>query len=296
MRIIFFNHWHYGDLHVSRSFVQAICNHVDAEFVYAHNNSSIFGGAIKEDKTLLKGLDKWEPFLKRGNDVFINTWYGAKKRAFIDKETISFSCLYSLFEFTCKNALNLNLKNIHPDPKEFYPSIDFKLYKTDGIDSFMEKYKNNKKVLICNGDVQSCQAKNFDMLPSVHALAKKHKNILWLVTNKNVKTHNNVIYTPDIIQKSGTDLNENAYISTFCDLVVGKLSGVHTFSLIKDNLFDRKMVMLSFFKCGRKVLPHADWIGNRFRNKIKYSSTILESENTDTNMVVKDINRAVKQL
>ena len=296
MRIIFFNHWHYGDLHVSRGFVSAICNHIDAEFAYAHNNEHIFGGSIKENKTLLKGLDKWEPFIKSGNDIFINTWYGAKKRAFINKETISFSCLYSLFEYTCKHALNVNLKDIHSNPREFYPSIDYKLYKTDTIDDFMEKYKDNKKVLVCNGDAQSFQAKNFDMMPAIRAVAKKHKNILWLVTNKNIKTAGNIIYTPDIIQKTGRDLNENAYISTFCDLVVGKLSGSHTFSLIKDNLFNRKMVMLSFFKCGRKVFPNSDWIGNRFRNKIKYSSTFLESDNTDTNMVTRDINRAIKQL
>jgi len=296
MRIIFFNNWHYGDLHVSRGFVDAIRNYVKAdEFLYAHNNSHVFGGSIIEDKKLLQGLDKWVPFIKKGNDLFINTWYGTSKRKYVYQETLSFSCLYSLFESTCKEALGINLSEIHSDPCKFYPQIDYSLYKIDSINSFMEKHKGVRKVLVCNGNVNSCQAVNFDMWPSIQHVAKKHPRTLWLVTNNNIKTQGNIIYTPDIIQKeNGNDLNENSYISTFCDLIVGRFSGPHTYSYTKDNLFNSNKTILSFYNSRNKVIASTDWIGNRFRNKIKYSAKIVDSVYVDTKNVANEISKQIK--
>ena len=293
--IVFFNHWHNGDLHVSRTFVKKISRHIGGA-VYAHKNDSglLNDLDVETNPSLLKNVSKEDVVKKVGGDTYVNTWYGAERFRFIKQEEISFSCLYSLFEYSC-NKLGFSISDIDQNPWGFFPSIDYTKFHIGRIDKFV-KTDTRKKVLICNNAVRSGQAVNFDMNQAIMLLAQTYRDTLWLVTNKTspVIKMGNVIYTSDVIGKSaGSDLNENSYIAGFCDLVVGRYSGPYTFSYTYNYLFKRGLRYVCFLAKGRPGISDAKWIGNRFGNT-RYKSRIISSPETTTKKVVSVVARELQ--
>jgi len=292
-RIVFFNNAHLGDLHVGRGFARKICEYANEhgiETLYLHRKPPMLE-FVKEACDPTVKVDKWDLARRIDDDLLINTWYGAGKRRFILKNGVSFSCLYDLFEYQLKVGMNLRLDRLASDPREFYPQIDYSKHHISGVDAFMKENKG-RKVMICNGDVKSAQAKNFDMSPAINALARRHRDITWIVTNPaaRVEPAENVVMAADIIKKDGCDLNENSYMSTFCDVIVGRLSGPHTYTYTKQNLFERKIKILCFLQPSKMNLL-ADWKGARFRDQIHYKAKITQSNAVETRNVIQEIER-----
>jgi hypothetical protein len=65
-----------------------------------------------------------------------------------------------------------------------------------------------------------------------------------------------VKYTGDIIKVENSDLNEISYLSTFCDIIVGRSSGPFTFSNVKENIFDGNKAFLCFGEKETDCLPY----------------------------------------
>ena len=62
------------------------------------------------------------------------------------------------------------------------------------------------------------------------------------------------------------DLNEISYLSTFCDVIIGKESGPFAFCTIKDNLMNENKTFINF--CDRN-----DWVWFPYGNcKYKWSN------------------------
>ena len=55
----------------------------------------------------------------------------------------------------------------------------------------------------------------------------------------------NTFYTRDIINYDGCDLNENSYLSTKCDIIIGRASGPHAFAGVYDNFMDENKIIYS---------------------------------------------------
>ena len=224
--------------------------------------------------------------------LFINTWYGASNKFYLNKHGMSLSCLYDLFNDVCKDALNLKLSSLG-SPQSFIPEIDFNKFNISYIKLFI---KNNKakKVFVSNGEIKSGQSKKFKISPVIFSLAKKHKDILFFLTNQEkgceFKTHGNVIYTPDIInKKNGSDLNENAFLSTFCDLIIGRASGSYAFAYNKVNYF-RKAKFLCFYRHKTHPrIPNISWIGHELSSKVKFKAKFIGSSAINHNMIYKTI-------
>ena len=77
--------------------------------------------------------------------------------------------------------------------------------------------------------------------------SETHKDVTFLITNKTNINADNVFYTGDVIgDVGGCDLNEIGYISSVCDVIVGRSSGPFTFAQNKITLDDSSKTFVSF--------------------------------------------------
>ena len=134
---------------------------------------------------------------------------------------------------------------------EYIPSIDFSYYDTEGVNNFLETVKKSKRmVLIDNGKVLSKQAENFDFTLVIRSLAEIFTDIIFVITHEINYKAENVFTASEIINSTNStlvfDLNEISYLSQFCDTLIGRCSGPHTFCQTLDNWLDKDKVLLSF--------------------------------------------------
>lgn len=302
-KIIFYNHYHNGDIHVSRSFVNNISKKIklisNIDIFYSHKNSDY----------LLKDLDiKYLPnyiqnFKSINRDMLldktlsINTWYGSFNKMYLKEHFITFDCLYFLFDDICKDRFGFSLSDLG-HPKIFLPQIDYSYFDTKNIDKFFNNFKNTKKILIANCKCMSAQCKYFDMIPIVKKLSKIYPDYIFLVTNpeenRNIGNCKNVFMTPNIIQKSnGCDLNENSYISTFCDVIIGRASGPYTFSIVSDNLY-RDAIFLCFYNKNINLVKK-NWFGTSLKKELSIKAKINDYA-VSINDIEMTINNVLKLL
>jgi hypothetical protein len=194
----------------------------------------------------------------------INTWIGVWGEIFNKCGGIN---LYSLTEswaeiFKTVNSIydtQLEIKQ----PKEFYlPTIDYSFFDNDGTDRWLSKHKGRKKVLISNGEPMSSQSFSGDMSDQIHRVAMEYSDVIFICTKRFLSGLPNVYFTDDIIQDNHTgsftpvfwvegssaacDLNEISYLSTHCDLIVGKNSGPFVYCETKENYNNPDKKFLTF--------------------------------------------------
>jgi len=281
MKVCFYNHYHHGDLHVSRSFVRLIMDkiksiHPEAIFAYSHQNDPNLLFDIPDlvfDSEAVHSLPEQESFIRRDDTLYINTWYGMRHRSYLHRNGTTFDTLYSSLNDTCHELFNFSLADISTDPKDFFPAIDYDKFAIGHARNWLFTHPENK-VLIENGNANSGQATNFSMAPIIVPLAIKHKDTAFILSKKENIRMNNIFYTDDIIQKGhGSDLNEISFLSRYCSLLIGRASGVFTFGLTQDNLFRGQMKYL----CFSNLVPARFgkfWLGPLFQDQINYTATI----------------------
>ena len=246
MNIIFYNDFHNGDLHYCREFIKDIMCKVSANFYFAHKCNT----ETSKDIPNLNYKNIMEVYSIRdynsisitniNDNIYINTWMGQKHLLYYKDTMSSIYTVYKIFTDVYKQ-LNIEINEI-----EYYiPEIDKCYLNIQNIDNFLNNHKN-KKVLISNGDVKSGQSNNFNFNNIIIKLAAQYQNIDFILTdNKSKINMNNIYYTNDIINQQ-YDLNEVSYISTYCDVIVGRASGTYSFSFVKDNLFNPNKTFIGF--------------------------------------------------
>lgn len=294
--IIFFNHFNNGDIHISRGFVRYIIEKVSNAypktiFKYTHRNKSLLQDIpnLIEDHSIIENLDNYyADIIEDDQNLYINTWYAAGNHKYMNTYGISFDTVFDVFENICTKYFNFSLNEVHPH--DLFPVIDYTKFSIKKVKTFIDT-ATRPLVLVANGFAKSGQAANFSLGNSIVPLADRYHGITFLLTDDeqgNIPTRNNIIYTKNIIhKKNGSDLNENSYLSTKCDMIIGRSSGVHTFSLVQENLFNRNINILSFSNLSYK--PNCFWLNDKFKDKVKYSSNIVNStvENvTDATSVI----------
>jgi hypothetical protein len=130
---------------------------------------------------------------------------------------------------------------------DYIPSIDYSKFDISRITSYMTAYKSKRKIFIGNNDCKSSQSDNninFDYI--IKRLTETYTDILFFVSNQTGIKKNNLFYIKDLLSRDiENDLNECSYVSTFCDVIIGRYSGPSTFSYVKDNLYkNKKFIML----------------------------------------------------
>lgn len=246
--LVFYNHWQNGDIHVSREFVKLIVKSIKANnYLYlTHKSPELLKDIpeIKVENIGIEYLDNDSPFMwnLHTRTLCLNTWYGVSPN-FKNTASCTIDTLFALFSSHVKKTLNVTLNPTKI--KEFVPSVNYDYFDISSIDDYVE---NNlrKKVLVCNGAVVSKQAKNFSFNNMITKIASEFQNVDFIMTEKFHCSADNIKFTDSIIQKSGNDLNEISYLSTFCDLVVGRSSGPYIYAMVKENLFNSNKTFLCF--------------------------------------------------
>jgi hypothetical protein len=288
--ICFYNYFGYGDLFNTREFVKEMMGfYEDTNFFFAHpKNPRMF-----EDIPNLK-YAKIRPFMLGDKhfiiggeeDLYINTWIGLDEKYVGPGIACSIDRQLRLWNDLVK-MVNLEI-DFSENSLHYIPRIDYKKLNPkylERIESFVNSTWTKRKVLICNGPVQSNQAKNFDFDPIIVLLCYEFPNVAFITTKKVPFQFPNLFFTGDIIQSDdGFDLNEISYLSRFCDTIVGRSSGPFSLCQTVQNYNTPGKLFLSFSYTRE---------GGHLVMEGKTEATRCWSGATDTQGVFKEIRRAV---
>jgi len=285
-RIVFFNFYHNGDIHVSRGFVRHIIEKVKQldptiQFFYSHKNSpellkDIPGLQFDPHGIYQVGNDHANLY-SVGDTVYINTWYAQQHFRYMNRFGITIDSLYAALSDTCQQLWGFSLSDISTDPKVFFPIIDYSAFPIQATQDWLYLHPE-KKIFVENAHANSDQSVNFDLTSAILELAPKHHDKIFILSNQFsiVPLPINVCYSKDIIQSAGrqSDLNENSFLSTHCDVIVGRASGPFTFSLTQENLFTRHPKFICFTNLVPSP-PNKFWVNELLRDKINYSAEFI---------------------
>lgn len=238
-----YNHWHYGDIFTSRCLIKSLIDKFN--IVYYHNLNfpllDDIDGLIE-----IKGIpENYDMHSSDFNNKKINTWIGQKNMEYFKKYEIGCTLKnYLSFIYEVQDFFDVPRQNF-----EFYlPEVNFnkiKLYEELKVKTSELSKKYKLLILICNGDVNSGQSLNFDFSPIVDNLSELHKDVLFLLTEKKDLVKDNIIFTSDMTSLS-PDLLQISYISTKCNIIIGRASGPYSYSLVKENILDINKKFISF--------------------------------------------------
>lgn len=290
-KIIFYTTGHNGDIHYSREFIKDIIKKLPHTSFEYHFNSS--AKLLKDISCLsIKPFDLWNLYKNAfyydpNTQIFyINTWIGCDYSQ--DGTGRYGCCLKSNYYMYNKifDVLGIKIEN----ENYYIPSIQWNCYDIFKIDNFFKLKTYKQYCLISNGNVLSGQAKNINLNDIIKHLAIKFKNTGFILTDSlNRVQQSNVIYTDDIIATTGGDLNEIGYISTKCNLIVGRASGPYCFAHNKDSLYDNKKTFIVFSNSKSEGL----W-ANIEESEINYAKQIW-SNNFDLESVYSIIDQEIRK-
>jgi hypothetical protein len=267
-KIIFFNHFHRGDLFIHKEFIRQIKREMpkNVTFEYWHYNHPKCNADLEIPLTRLpETLDRQVPFYvyADGSTLLVNTWIGVWSDIFAKCAGINYHSLTQTWAeiFNKINEVFGTSLTISKTVEDYIPTIDFKFFDTRNIDDWLFKHRDNKKVLFCNGKPMSSQSFDHDMSAIINELAKDYPKIDFICTKKFESNEPNVYFTDHIIRdtmhfpikvfwvegdKNICDLNEISYLSTKCNAIVGKNSGPFVYCETKENYMNPNMRFLTF--------------------------------------------------
>ncbi len=255
-RIIFFELRHYGDLHITRNLVTHVIQQIPAKnYTYVLNIdkkvlSDIPNLSFETYDPVVHPFSMYDEWKIIDNILYANTSCGTGNMRFFQGTTVQTA--HTIFKFYLKELLNYHLSD---DLFQFVPCINFSCFKVNFAERFMKIHEDKKKVLIVNGDTMSGQTLNFDMYPLIQLLASEYPKHLFFVSNfidnlsyrhglcmcreKSNRAYspgNNIFLCKDILQIKENDIVECSFFARFCDLIIGRSSGVYTLSIEHENL------------------------------------------------------------
>jgi hypothetical protein len=305
--VAFYNPCNNGDIHVSRELVKYTmkvarkqCS--DTRFYYYHKNPARLTVDIEglEHRPLsempqIASANELRSF-KYKDTIFLNTWYAASP---VFKSM--YCTLNTLHELFRSNLKEWFAHDIGSDADRFLPTYEKRLFaldlETHKVDEVVSQWYSGcaqhrgTRVLLCNGQPMSGQT---NMPPghfeeAMQAVIDAHPSALFIVTNPEVHqfSGDNVIFSSDITDVEGCDLPEIAYLSIFCDVIVGRGSGPYSFSLTRENLTNP----LKTFVCFTDDERVANWV--YMSNLV--AAKIVWSDNYDVDNMRAIVNKVLSE-
>lgn len=247
-KVCFFNFYHNGDLFHSKPFVREVIKTLGKEKVlYAHNKDHTAIKDLDIQCVRLEGIDhKMKVFRPKDPDIlFLNTWIGSYFDKYTGECTLNFNMkMWADIYEEINTAFN---KKMQLGPVENYlPYVDYSKFDLANVRYYIDS-DAQKKVLFCNGPAMSGQCEyNGDMNEFIIPLAVDHPEITFITTKELTVTPPNIKYTGDIIRSERCDLNEIAYLSKYCSLIIGRNSGPFCFASTGENLNDPSKTFYAF--------------------------------------------------
>jgi len=249
-KICFFNHYHNGDLFHGKAFIREIMYNVDTEFYYAHRMKPAVLDDMDIQHTELPGIPHKARYLDLGDTFLINTWIGAYFGygiRFDGECTLRFTHQMYARIYDLINQTFPGTDMVLGPVETYFPFVNYGMVDKAGVNRFVGS-DPRKKILFSNGECHSGQCEyNGDMKSIIEDIASKHPNKVFIAT-KNFETQlKNIKFTNEIIdQNKGCDLNEISYLSTYCDLIVGRNSGPYCFTVTDTNINDPNKTFYAF--------------------------------------------------
>lgn len=238
IKILFFNDWHSGDVHMSRPYVLDLMKCLgDCDYYYYHpNNPKLLADIANLTYTPTK-IDA---------DIKIDTWIGQYFYSGVMSPWMG--CNFpNYYAVMCKLYESIKLAEFIKPIGHYLPVINYSHFDIKNIDRYFRETKK-AHVLICNNGTLSKQAPEVDFNEIVSTLAKIYPDITFIISNRDGGhfSRNNITYCSEVIDNPETtcDLNEISYISTHCDLIVGRSSGPYSFSITKENVETNQFVCI----------------------------------------------------
>jgi hypothetical protein len=256
-KVIFYHHWHFGDCLVGKAYVRLLINYFkqfgDVKFYYTHPcGPKVLSDLPTEYIPWEVGVETvpimYDKITVREDTLFINTWIGAYT-CYFDNDQLhgnfqTFNQSWKCTLYIIENLLNLRIisanQGIRMPTVNMLPTTDWSFYEISPAQNFVKDKKDI--VLFCNSVTASCQTRNSGielMVDTINSIANKNPSTTFVCTQKiPVDNRNgNIFFTDDIFENvEGGDINEIAYLSTFCKMIIGKSSGPYTFCHVKDNI------------------------------------------------------------
>ena len=251
-KIVFFNHFHKGDLHTHKEFIRHVQSELpNVTFEYMHNNAAKLTAELSIPLIgTPEQLDKKEAFYLDEDALYINTWVGCNWDVFCKYGGINMNTLYEQWEeivAQINDVFETKIK-LHSDKEQYLPRIAYNALNTTGVDNYVNSTIGVKKILFCNNVPQSNQSFSSEMREYILPFVEMYPDAHFICTNKfDTDGNKNILFTGDIIGPTQDgDLQEISYLSTYCDIIVGKNSGPYVFCETYDNYMDENKTFLSF--------------------------------------------------
>lgn len=251
-KIIFFNHFHKGDLHTHKEFIRHIQSELpNVEFEYMHNNAEKLTAELNIPLVDSPNeLNNKEPFYMDEDALYINSWVGCNWDVFCKHGGINMLTLYEQWEgivAQINDVFDTDIK-LREEKESYLPKINYNALSITGVDQYINSTVGARKILICNNVPQSNQSFGSDMREHILPFAEMYPDTHFICTNKfDTDGHSNIKFTADIIGPvEDGDLQEISYLSTYCDVIVGKNSGPFVFCETYDNYMDETKTFVSF--------------------------------------------------
>lgn len=280
-KLVFYLHYGNGDIFESREFTKEYMSKIPAkEYWYAHGKPHYILEDIEnlQQTEIQDFMDMRKAWFVKDNCLYINMWIGRDSKYVLP----GIGCVVEeLYKMHNDILSSLKLPALEKDIYEYIPKLDeFNLIKNKSGSSLYFLYPGSKNILLCNGPVQSNQAENFDFDPIIEKLNNNYPEVNIILTNSSS------IRKSEIIDLSNWNLNEIAFVSMSCEIIIGRNSGPHVFAQHLDNWNDPNKACLSFTY--KEVASHFI-LSNHLPMK-KYWSPAVDTEGV-YNKIVEVINR-----
>lgn len=276
--IIFYNHWHYGDLFSTRGVVADIKRQLpEYNFLYAHrkNPRAIIDLVETLDsadcESVLSTVDQWRRFASDEDTILINTWVGSYMGLWPNTHPsyISHHRIYREMYGNIRQNFGIDLQ-LSEDVWDYIPEINYNNYNKAAVDN--NELLQGNVYLFCNSEVASKQSSMDNMQKIIEYVADNHKNDTIVATERFETDRQNIVFTNDIFNDT-CDLCDISYLSSKVNLIIGKNSGPFTYANTKQNLLDKNKVFVNFSHTPEDLLPYGLDIGADFR----FSATTFAS-------------------
>jgi hypothetical protein len=223
---------------------------VDTEFLYSHSMNPAVLADMDIQYEPMVNMPHKARYLDLGDTLMINTWIGSY---FGHGITYDFECTLRFTHQMYARIFDL-INQVFPGtgmvlgPVDSYiPFVNYGMVNKRDVNNFLIA-NPRKRVLFSNGPCHSGQCEyNGDMRELIEAVAAKNPLVTFVATHTFNTQAKNIKFTSDIIDQSvGCDLNEISYLSTHCDLIIGRNSGPYCFTVTDTNVTNPDKTFFAF--------------------------------------------------
>lgn len=241
MQIVFFNHYHNGDIFASKGYIADLIKEFKGhDLFYQHFHSpKLLKDLGIEYRTLELPMGSFhdrEVIVSDRNSIFINTWIG---NYLSYGDGINWNTYHSMFKRIYSYLENVNDKSLELGPVDYYlPEIKYDYFDIPEI------HVPKNSIIISNGPVLSGQSDLPDMNKIISALLE-NTNRRIILTHFAPFNSDRISFTNNLIDTTNGDLNEIAWIAEQCEYIIGRNSGPFCFMTNKSILNNAKKKIIA---------------------------------------------------